>query len=1165
MKLRVCLLVAVIAWAGLRAADSTNTPPREAAASDADAVFTSDPRDSAGEVLGLRRIRDTLARRPADNSGDAIRDWLVTVVVRCEQFLGDQPRSSHVAEVRAVNAQCRQELAALTGDRAEHDKALQLARQSLAKNDRGPGAARSRLVLARAAWPEDLGTVLEQTRLIVRDFSDQPPAAEAFWLLARAQQRKGDERAVREAAIGLFGSFPKSPEAAQARAMLRQLSLVAQPAPLPAVTTTDGKSLDLDALRGQALVLDFWTAATQPVSESAGVLRRLFEVRHDNGLFVVGVNLDTDRATFDKANAAHPTPWPQVFANDPANVKLMEAYPALMAPTRLLVDPFGLVARIAAHPAEIEPLMKRWHSVGALAVAAVPPAKPAAPVKPAVRTAAKAPPVVSKKEPPRITAAKAPAPKTKPAVEKRSVVAAKQPSKPTAPPPEKQIAVAPAPPPPMPAPQPTHIEIGGVLYAKPLSSATNALPVESTKPAMRVPSSVAIISPRPPQPVAKPFASTEKPTKLSRATTTAPSEPVEAAATAKPPAPAAKPFAGVEKPAKLGRVTTITPSEPEKPATIVASAKPPPPTAKPFASAEKPAKLGRVTTTAPSEPTEAATATKPPPAAKSSAGDKKPAKISRPTVVASKKTESATTPRPTPPAPAPTHIEIGGTLYAKPLRPATNAIPVETTKPTVKVTTPVVIASAKPPSPTAKPFASAEKPAKLGRVTTTAPSEPTEAATATKPPPAAKSSAGDKKPAKISRPTIVASKKAESAMTPHPTPPAAASKPRPGYGSSRAKSKLKTESAESLATMPDISETDRKASLIDAAKRILKSEEELILWSELESLFTTKKPASAEGSLVWYQDVADRCQQFVKDFPTSSHVNLVRINEARCRLILFQMKKDSAQRSRAETAAREVLAHKPNEDDAIRAEFLLLNATWPDHPEQGVAVAKRIVKDFPHRRETAAAVLMHAQFRRRQGMLHAAKEAAADLLKQFPESEFVFNARSLMKQCDLLNNPCPPAKSTGLRGEKMDIAAMKGKTLLIEFWSAKSKNVLEETTKLVQLYLRYHAKGFEIYTICVDKSREAMDIFQLQHPLPWPVYWDGQGYQGTICQQFGADTAPMRFLIEPGLQRIVSTHLSPEGVAAALNLWIDQSQPPLLPGQEPPEQGFFKKFFGLNL
>lgn len=746
------------------------------------------------------------------------------------------------------------------------------------------------------------------------------------------------------------------------------------------------------------------------------------------------------------------------------------------------------------HPAEIEPLMKRWQTTGAFAAA---PAKPVEAVKPAARAITKAPPTIAKREPPKPAVARVPAPppKPKPVVEKKPAIASEKP----APPAPTRVVAAPTPRPPPPAPQPTHIEIGGVLYAKPLAPAAPP-PVESTKPMVRVEPSVALATPpRPPMPVAKPFS--DKPAKLGRATTT-PAEPAEpVAVAAKPPAPAAKSFASADKPAKLGRATT-TPAEPAEP--VVAKTKPPPP------------------------------------------------------------------------APQPTHVEIGGVLYAKPVTPAT-ASPVESAKPMGKVEPSVALAtSPRPPMPVAKPFS--DKPAKLSRATATAPAEPTEpvvaktkppapaaksvasAAKPVKPPPAAKRPADNEKPAKASRPVVAASKKPEGEAK-----PSALSKPRPGYGSAGAKAKLKTDSAESLATMPDITDADRQAALIDAAKRILKSEEELISWSELEMLFTTKKPASNEGSIVWYQDVADRCQQFIKDYPKSPRTNLVRINEARCRLILFQMKKDPAQRSRAETAAHDVLSHKPNEDDAIRAEFLLLNATWPDHPEQGVAVAKRIVKDFPHRRETAAAMLMHAQFRRRQTMLHAAKEAANDLLKRFPESEFAFNARALIKQCDLLNNPAPAVKLTGLRGEKMDTAAMQGKTVLIEFWSPKSKNALEDAAKLVQLYQRYHSKGFEIYTICVDKSREAMDIFQLSHPLPWPVYWDGQGYQGPVCEQFGVDTAPMRFLLEPGLHRVSSTHLSPEGAAAALSLWIDQNQPPLLPGQEPPAQGIFKKFFGLNL
>jgi peroxiredoxin len=1000
MKQRACMLAAMTVWTVLHAADSPNAPPRGTAAS-AGAVLAADSKDSAAEVLGLRRIRDTLARRPADDGGDAVRDWLIEVVVRCEQFLEDQPRSAHAAEVRAVNAQCRLELAALTGDRAEHDKALLLARQVLVKSDHGPAAARARLVLARASWPEELGIVIEQTRLIVRDFPDQPLTAEALWLLARAQQRRGDDRAVREAAITLFGSFPKSPEAAQARMLLRQLGLTAQPSPSLTLTTVDGKTFDFGALHGKALVMDFWTAAALPMTEGSGMLRRVFETHRDNGLAVVGVNLDADRATFDKANAAHPTPWPQVFAGDPANAKLAEVYPALVAPTRLILDPSGIVVRITAHPAEIEPLMKRWQSTGVIAMPAVAKAPPV-PVKP--------PPVADKKETLKVAAAKPPvlpaASKTKPPAGKRSVVGTKPPSKPpVAPPVEKQAVVPPAP-----APQPTHIEIGGVLYAKPLGPATNAIPIESTKPAITIAQSMGMAAAKPAPLMAKPFASTETLPKPGPVSTSAPGEQTTPA-TAKL-SPAVKSFAGDEKPLKPNRLVATESAKADKAATS-----PTPP------------------------------ATKLLPAVKSFAGDEKPLKPSRSAAADSTKTDSEAT---------------------------------------------------HPPSPAVRSFSS----------------------------PSVKSSSG--------------------------------------YGSSGTKSKLKLDSAESLATMPDISEADRKAALVDAAKRILKSEEELLTWSELEGFFTTKKPASAEGGLVWYQDVADRCQQFIKDYPKSPHVNLVRINEARCRLAVFKATQDSTQRVRAETAAHEVLGHKPNEDDAIRAEFLLLNATWPDYPEQGVAIAKRIVKDFPHRPETAAAMLMHAQFRRRQGMLAAARDAAADLLKQFPESAFAFNARSLMKQCDLLNNPCPPLKITGLRGEKMDSAAMKGKPLLIEFWSPKSRNAMEEAAKLVQLYLRYQPKGFEIYTICVDKSREAMDIFQLQHPLPWPVYWDGEGLQGPVCQEFGVDGPSMRFLSEPGLQRLVSTHLSPEGVAAALHLWIDQNQPPPLPGQEPPVQGFFQKFFGLK-
>ena len=370
------------------------------------------------------------------------------------------------------------------------------------------------------------------------------------------------------------------------------------------------------------------------------------------------------------------------------------------------------------------------------------------------------------------------------------------------------------------------------------------------------------------------------------------------------------------------------------------------------------------------------------------------------------------------------------------------------------------------------------------------------------------------------------------------------------------KSKTKSQGdGDSLADRPDISATDRKAASAANAEKILKAEEELASWSEMEELFGSKKPASLEGSLVWYEDMATRCQQFASEFPKSPHANIVRINEARCRIQLFQAKKDPAQRTRAMAAAKEALANKPKENDALRAHFILLNANWPEYPEQGVAEAKSIVKNFPHRKESAAALMLQMQFRRRQGMFKSARETAEQLLEMYPSSEYVINARSMITQLTILQNPCPPLKLAGLRGEVMDSASLRGRPFLIEFWSAKSRTAEEDAAAMVQLYQRYRPQGFEILTICVDKSRDALDMFQARHPLPWPVYWDGNGYESVVARQYGVDTAPMRFLIEPALHRVTSTHLSVEGLAVALDLWIDKKQPPPPPGQEQQPRG----------
>lgn len=102
---------------------------------------------------------------------------------------------------------------------------------------------------------------------------------------------------------------------------------------------------------------------------------------------------------------------------------------------------------------------------------------------------------------------------------------------------------------------------------------------------------------------------------------------------------------------------------------------------------------------------------------------------------------------------------------------------------------------------------------------------------------------------------------------------------------------------------------------------------------------------------------------------------------------------------------------------------------------------------------------------------------------------------------------------TALDGTKVDLAAMKGKVVLVDFWATWCGPCVGELPNVKKAFDTYHAKGFEIIAISLDQEKDALEAFIKKENMTWPQAFDGKGWGSDIARKFGINSIPATFLI----------------------------------------------------
>jgi thiol-disulfide isomerase/thioredoxin len=113
----------------------------------------------------------------------------------------------------------------------------------------------------------------------------------------------------------------------------------------------------------------------------------------------------------------------------------------------------------------------------------------------------------------------------------------------------------------------------------------------------------------------------------------------------------------------------------------------------------------------------------------------------------------------------------------------------------------------------------------------------------------------------------------------------------------------------------------------------------------------------------------------------------------------------------------------------------------------------------------------------------------------------------------------PDVTFTTIRGEKIPMAALKGKVVLVNFWATDCPGCIKEMPDLINTYNEYKQKGFEVIAVAMpyDPPAQVLNYTQ-QKSLPFPVMHDGLS---EMVHAFGGvNLTPTTFLYDKQGNRV---------------------------------------------
>jgi thiol-disulfide isomerase/thioredoxin len=149
------------------------------------------------------------------------------------------------------------------------------------------------------------------------------------------------------------------------------------------------------------------------------------------------------------------------------------------------------------------------------------------------------------------------------------------------------------------------------------------------------------------------------------------------------------------------------------------------------------------------------------------------------------------------------------------------------------------------------------------------------------------------------------------------------------------------------------------------------------------------------------------------------------------------------------------------------------------------------------------------------GEFELARRVYRGVTQRFPDDpDLLSHAQDVLDRYDRVGKPSPVEQVTDLSGTPVDFRALRGKYVLIDFWATWCAPCQADLPLYQAAYARFKDRGFEIVSVSLDETPDAVSDYVRQRGIPWRQVHNATAGKDLV-ESFAVGAIPANVLLGP--------------------------------------------------